>query len=195
MPEIIKRLNWVDLFVIILLFRILYVSLNSGFAAELFKLLGTITAVYISLHYFTFFSDWLVGSAKITISKESMPLEFMDFISFVILALVGYIFFVGLRAFFCRFIKMEAVPTLNKWGGLVLGIARGFLLASLIIFMLVISTLGYLRNSTLDSYLGSRIYKIAPATYNWIWNSLTSKFMGKEELNKTILEVSRGLNL
>ena len=195
MLEIIKRLNWVDIFVIILLFRILYVSLKSGFAAELFKLLGTITAIYISLHYFTLFSDWVVGSAKVTISKESMPLEFMDFISFVILVLAGYLFFVGLRAVFYRFIKMEAVPTLNRWGGFVLGIIRGFLLASLIIFMLVISTISYLRDSTLDSYLGSRIYKIAPATYSWIWNSLTSKFMGKEKFNKTVFEVSKDLNL
>jgi uncharacterized membrane protein required for colicin V production len=195
MLEIIKKLNWVDLFVIILLFRIGYVAIKSGFSVELFKLLGTTAAIYMSLHYYTAFSDWIAKSSHIPISKESMPLEFMDFISFLILAIAGYIIFVGLRIGLYRFIKMEAVPVLNKWGGLVLGILRGFLLAGLIIFMLAISTLTYLRNSAIKSYLGKGLFKVAPATYSWLWGNITSKFMTNEKFNKTILEVSEGLHL
>jgi hypothetical protein len=87
------------------------------------------------------------------------------------------------------------VPVLNKWGGLVLGILRGFLLAGLIIFMLAISTLTYLRNSAIKSYLGKGLFKVAPATYSWLWGNITSKFMTNEKFNKTILEVSEGLHL
>lgn len=195
MLEALKSLNWVDIFLLILLLRICYVSLKSGFSVEIFKLLGTVAAIYIAMHYFTAFSDWLSGRAHIYISKEGMPLEFMDFISFVILGLAGYIIFVGLRIGLCRFIKMEAVPQLNKWGALALGIARAFLLTGLIIFMLVISTLSYLRNSAINSYLARRLFKVAPATYSWLWDNITSKFMSSEKFNKTILEISQGLDL
>jgi hypothetical protein len=89
---------------------------------------------------------------------------------------------------------MEAAPQLNKWGGLVLGVARGFLLSSLILFMLFISNFSYLRYSTSDSYLSKRIFKLAPATYALLWNGFFSKFMTKERFNATINEVqSSGL--
>lgn len=193
--EIIRQLNWVDFVAIILIFRICYASLKSGVPAEFFKLLGTICAIYLALQYYTFFSDWVIGRLNINISREGVPLDFMDFVCFVLLAISGYLAFMSLRILFCRFIKMEAVPQLNKWGGLVFGIVRGFLLVSLIIFALAISTIGYLRNSVIGSSLSRRLYKIAPATYSWLWDNITSKFMRNEKFNKTIIEVSVDLDL
>ena len=70
-----------------------------------------------------------------------------------------------------------------------MGAARAFLFAGLIIFMLAISTITYFKNRVNDSYLGSRFFKIAPATYGWLWNNITSKFMLGEKFNNTILEV------
>ena len=191
--EIINKINWVDLVAIIIIFRICYVSLKSGFSAEIFKLLGTTASAYLSLHYFTLFSDWLVSHLNIKIGAKFMPLEFMDFVCFVILAVLGYLVFIGLRLAFYRFVKMQAVPRLNKWGGLVLGITRAYLLASLIVIGLAISTIPYLRDSAVDSYSGRRLFKAAPAAYSWMWNKVFSKFMSREEFNKTIFEVSRDL--
>ena len=51
--EIIKQFNWVDIFVIILSVRVLYIAVKNGLPVELFKLLGTIAAIYLSLHYYT----------------------------------------------------------------------------------------------------------------------------------------------
>ncbi|MBI5145249.1 MAG: hypothetical protein HZA27_03580, partial [Candidatus Omnitrophica bacterium] len=98
------------------------------------------------------------------------------------------VFFI-LRLAFCRFIKMEAVPRLDKWGGFLVGIGRGFLFIGLIIFMLVISSVTYLNKSVKNSYSGGRFFKIAPAVYSGLWQGLMSKFMLKEKFNKTITEV------
>jgi len=184
--DIFKRLNWVDLVVIIAFVRICYVAFKTGFTIELFKLLGIIFAIYISMHYFTAFSDILVRRGATT---EKVPLEFTDFISFLLLVIAAYLVFMFLRSVFYRFIKMEAAPNLQKWGGFVLGIFRAFFTIGLIIFMLVISSFTYTKDSVISSYTGRSSFKTAPATYSWIWYNLVSKFMNNEKFNKTILEI------
>jgi len=191
--DIIKQFNWLDILLIIILFRIAYIAMRIGIPVEFFKFLGAIIAVYLAMHYYTDLSDLLVQ--RVPVAKERMPLEFLDFLSFLFLAIVGYFIPVSFCVLFGRFIKMEATPNLNKWLGLVLGIVRAFLLASLITFMLVISSSSYLKNSVVNSYLGRRVFNVAPNTYTWLWNKITSKFMPGEKLNKTILEVQKDLNL
>jgi len=186
--DIFQKFNWVDVFVIISLVRIGYVSFKTGFTVELFKLLGIVLATYVSLHYYTWLSDVIFYKGA---SSEKMPLEFSDFISFALLAIAGYVVFILLRSVFYRFIKMEAAPNLQKWGGLVLGMARAFLFVGLITFMFVTSSVEYFKNSVKDSYSGSSVFKIAPATYSWIWNNITSKFMDSEKFNQTVIEVQK----
>lgn len=193
LTDIIKQFNWLDILVIIILFRIGYISIKTGVPVEFFKLLGTLATIYLSLHYYTTLADWIVQ--RTPLAKEKAPLEFLDFVSFVFLAIVGYFIFISLRIVFSRFIRMEATPNLNKFVGLALGIARGILLAGLITFMLVISSSSYLRNSVIDSYLAKRMFKVAPNTYSWLWNKVASKFVSGEKLNETILEVQKDLNL
>lgn len=187
--DIIKQCNWMDIFVVILLFRICYIATKFGLPVELFKLLGTILAVYLSLHYYTGLSDGL----RQRFGAEKIPLEFLDFLVFLGLSLLGYLIFVSLRLAFYRFIKMEAAPGLNRWGGLVLGLMRGFLLTGLIIFIFTISTISYLKESARSSYSGSRLSKIAPATYSVLWNKFMSKFMPQEKFNDAVLEVQESL--
>lgn len=193
LTDIIKQFNWIDILVIIILFRISYISVKTGVPVEFFKLLGMLATIYLSLHYYTTLADWVVQ--RTPLAKEKAPLEFLDFVSFLFLAIVGYFIFISLRIVFSRFIRMEAAPNLNRFAGLALGIARGFLLAGLIIFMLVISSSSYLRNSVINSYLGKRMFKVAPNTYSWLWNKVASKFASGEKLNQTLLEVQKGLNL
>jgi uncharacterized membrane protein required for colicin V production len=188
--EIIKKINWIDIFVVILLFRIGYVSINSGLIPEIFKLSGTILAIYVSLHYYTAFVGLL---AKAPIVKNILPLKFLDFLSFVILAILAYFIFALLRKGFSRIFKIEAVPGLKYWGGFVLGIIRAFFLCGLIVFMLVISGTGYLKNSVRNSYSGKYLIRIAPKTYGSLWYGLFSKFMTGEEFNRVVLEAQENL--
>jgi hypothetical protein len=127
------------------------------------------------------------------LALKFIPKQLLDLVIFLILAIFGYLVFVFLREFFNRLIKIEPSPQLARWGSLVLGIVRGILLSSLILFTLVISGLGYFRNSVIDSYLGKRLINAAPATYNGIWKAVMSKFMTGEEFNKSILQVQENL--
>jgi len=181
----LKQFNWADIFFIILLIRTCYVALKNGFPTELFKLLGTICAIYLGLHYYIKFSDYVLNLS----GAKNLPAEYLTFFSFVLLVFLGYFIFFLLGRVFSRFLQMEAVPVLNKWGSLILSIIRSLFLMSLIIFAMVISPLGYFRDSVNNSYSGKRLFKIAPITYAWLWDSIMSRFRTQEKFNATILQV------
>ncbi len=188
--NILRQFNWLDIFVVIFLLRIIYIAARSGLPVEIFKLLGVLVAVYISLHYYTLLSDRILGF--FAAGKEKVPLEFADFVSFVVLAVAGYMVFVLLRSVFCKFIKMEAVANLNRFGGLILGLFRAYLLLGLIMFAMAISSVSYMEKSVKESYMGGHLFQVAPNTYSWLWDNLASKFMGTEKFNKTVSEIQGG---
>jgi len=183
--DIIRQFNWVDIAIIVIFIRVCYVAYRSELPVELFKLAGIICAIYISLHYYTAIADFFRGR----MGTKNMPLEFLDFISFVFLAAIGILFFILLRVIFWRLVRIEAVSALNRWGSLLTGMIRGFFLVGILSFGLVISSVSYLRDSVGYSYLGSRSFRVAPAVYTWLWDAVASKFMTGEKFNSTVLEV------
>lgn len=183
--NMLKQFNWLDIFILILLIRICYVALKNGFSVELFKLFGLLFAAYVSMHYYSVFSGFLRKGFLF----KNLSYKTIRFFSFFALAVSGNFIFIILRGIFCRFIKMEAAPALNKWGGFILGIARATLLLSLIIFILIISPVGYARYSVRNSYSAKYFFNAAPAVYSTLWYAVASKFMVNEEFNEDISAV------
>lgn len=189
--NILKQLNWVDIIIAFLLLRILYISTVNGFVIELFKLIGIISSIYISFHYFVICSDFVMRRVS---TEQHFPLEFMDFLIFVFLVIIVYLVFVLFRKVVCHFVKMEAVPLLSKWGGLILGMGRGILTASLVVFILSISTIPYLNTSAKEAYSGRRLFNIAVSTYSSLWEGVMHKFTVNEKFNKVITEIQKDFN-
>ncbi|MDD5120384.1 MAG: CvpA family protein [Candidatus Omnitrophica bacterium] len=183
--DIFRQTNFIDILIVILLFRICYIAAKQGLSVEIFKLCGIIFATYLSCHFYTSLSDIIQRS----LPTKRMPLEFADFIVFITLALIGYLAFVLIRSIFYRFLKLEAVPEINKFGGLILGVIRAYFFIGLLIFTLGISSVNYISGSVKHSYLGSRVFLVAPNTYRWLWDNIFSKFSAKEDFNSTINEV------
>ncbi|MBP7216433.1 MAG: CvpA family protein [Candidatus Omnitrophica bacterium] len=188
--NMLKQFNWVDILVVVLFLRILSMGLKTGFLHELFKTLGTVAAIYVSLHYFSQLTDACFKA--VPGAKEALPVEFLDFVSFLVLAIAGYCSFVILRIALNRFLKVEAVDTLNRWGGLAVSVVRALLVSALVIFGLAISTIGYLKGSAQNSYLGARLFPVAPSTYSVIWNSLAYRFAVSEKFNAAVSEIESG---
>jgi len=185
--DVIKQFNWFDIIIIILLLRVCYIAMNTGFTVEIFKLFGTLIAAYIGLHYYTSVTDFIDSRFTVTI----LPLEFIDFLSLLSLTILSYLMFFLLRISFSKLVKIETVSTLNRWGGLVLGIFRGILLASLVTFLMLISSVSYIRESAVKSYLGITFFEIAPNFYNATYNGLISKFSPQEKSNEKNIEEIR----
>lgn len=188
--ERLQQFNWVDVFVAILLFRICYIAVKTGIFVEFFKLLGILFSCYLSLQNYTNLADF----ARSRIPAPSvLSLELWDFLALLVLAALGYLFFVLLREAFFRFVKTETVSVLNKWGALLLGIARGFILCSLIIFLMSVPVLDYLENSVKKSFSGKRLIKVSTGVYTYLWNNLATKFIPQQKFNKVVLEVQKDI--
>jgi uncharacterized membrane protein required for colicin V production len=188
---IVQQFNWVDIFFIILLLRICYIAFKTGIVPEFFKTLGALFAIYVALHYYTGLSDLL--NSRFDLDKK-LPLDFLDFLCFGLLAILSYLVGILFRQAFCRLIKLEAVPRLNKWGGLVIGIVRAVLVCGLFAFILSISTVKYLHDKVAASYFGPSVIKVAPQAYSNIWYGFMSKFVPSEKFNQTVSEVLKNFN-
>lgn len=187
--NILTQINGVDLLIAIILVKVCWTAVKTGLVTEAFKLLGTIAATYLSLHYFVTLGDFMRGGG----AAKKMGLEFIDFLAFVLLAILGYIFFVVARMAFGRFIKAEAVPRLNKIGGFILGVVRGLLASGLIVFMLIISSVGMVKEMAASAYFGRNIYKLSFSLYSGMWNGFFSKVMPQESFNNTLLEIQNSI--
>lgn len=183
--NILKQFNWFDFLLIVIFIRTCLVALKRGFAIEIFKLLGTIVAIFLAFHYYTAVSDFLNERSF----WEVVPLEFFDFLVFASLVVLGYLSILIIRFAILRMAKIEAISLLNKWGGLLIGLFRSLLLTSLVAFMLTISTISYLSSSVKDSYFGTKVIQVDISTYKTIWYGVYSKFFPNSRINPVIDEV------
>ena len=186
----LKQINWVDIFVVIVLMRIGYIAVKTGFPTEIFKLLGTTCAIYLACHYYIRMGNFL--NSHLPLKGEGW-VNFLNLLVFFALAFLGYFVFVIIRLVFTILIRMEAISLLNRWGALILGIGRFCLFTSLLFFLINISNIGYLKSSLSDSFSGPRLFKLAPRVYLSLWNNLMSRFMDKEAFNKAVLPVGQDL--
>lgn len=186
--DVIKQFNWVDIVIIILAIRIWYIAFRGELPNELFRFLGVALATYLSLHYYTAASDILGQSA---VKGGWISLEFLDFICFILLVAAGYMFFMLIGFMLKYVIKVQTINALNRWGALLIGIGRSALTIGLVCFAMQISSISYLTESVGYSYMGKKFFKVAPMTYTWMFESITSKFMAREKLNATVEETRK----
>ena len=186
--KIITSMNWVDIFIAIMMFRIIYCAIKKGLSVEVFKLMGTFLALYLALHYYTRLGSYF---QRLMPGPPMIPLEFWDLLSLILLSLLGYTIFLVLREVISHMVKTQVISTLNKYGAAALGICRGLLLTGLIMFIFCNPTLGYTRSSVNDSYLGRWFLTVAPGVYRFTWDNITSKFASGEDFNKSVLEAQQ----
>ena len=153
--------NWVDIVVVIFLFRGGYIGLYQGFAAEIFKILGAIVACVASLSSYQIPGEWL--NANSFLSAHTANIISFIFILFSILFLFRLI-----RIFLFRVLHIEIFGRLENWAGLILGLGRGLVLASLFIFALSLLPCEYLTQTIEASFSGARIKNVAPLIKDFI---------------------------
>jgi uncharacterized membrane protein required for colicin V production len=187
--SVLQQLKWLDIFVIILFFRVCYVAIQTGVLVEVFKLFGTVLAVFFSLHYFRTLAEFI--STRFLGANGNIA--WFDFVSSIALALLGYGIFFAIRLIFCRVITMQTVPALQRWGGFIIGMVRGLLTVGLIVFIMALSPVDYMHKSVKSSFSGCDVVMIADKTYTRLWDNILSKFMTTSHYNRAVSEVAKKL--
>ena len=175
MNGLLHKINWIDIFFLIVFLRICLVAAKNGLPTEFFKLLGTVVATYISFHYFKAGARFLEKTLALN-TQDPLAVTIADVFSFTVLLIFSYLAVIFLRQLFVRLIKLEAHPGFDKWGAFVLGALRAVLFFSLLLSFLAFTNVNYFRKSIDNSFSGNRIYTVAPGVHNFLWNHLFSKF-------------------
>ncbi|KPK38037.1 MAG: hypothetical protein AMJ78_10630 [Omnitrophica WOR_2 bacterium SM23_29] len=162
MPEAFQRINWVDIFVVILLIRTSYIGARTGFSTELFKSIGVLVGLYLSMR---FYSDF----GSLIISKIALPPELSDGLSFLILILISVITLKYVGFLLSKVVRLTFADKVDHWGGFIFGVLRGTVLLSLIFMFFGFIQIDYITKSIEErSLTGPYIQRIAPFVYQVI---------------------------
>lgn len=159
-----------------LLIRILYIGFKNGFVVEFFKILTTLFAIFITLHYYSGLSRFLYTSLQFLGN-------ILNFFTFGFLWLLVIIIFKLVRDGLMLILRIEANAALEKWGGLLLAVARGALVCSL--FFLLLSCWGgeYMTRNLKGSFIRPHVSHLALDVYRWSYETVIGKFFPEENLN------------
>jgi uncharacterized membrane protein required for colicin V production len=178
----LKSLNWIDLLMLAILIRIVFIGMQAGFVIEMFKLLGAFLTVFICFHYYAPFAQVLVG---ITNSPWYNAAEVLSF-----LILWGVLFFI------CKLIRdgmfilftIDAQSFVNKLGGALLGIGRFFIVGSMALYLFFVTRVEYFETKTMGSFSGKHIVFVAPNFYSVLCEGFVSKVFPSEKVSKAVRE-------
>ncbi len=158
--DIITKLNWVDVLVVIIMLRTSYVAFQDGLSHEIFPLIGAFSSLVLSLNYYK--------KIALIISQDTgnIPLVVLNCLCFAVL-FMGIIFiFKFIRAIFDKIIKVTWHPFIEKFGGLLAGAVKASMITSAILIMLALVPLSYLKWSISQrSLTGMYFLKIGPNIY------------------------------
>jgi len=158
----LPQINWVDIIVVIFLIRGGYIGLSQGFSVELFKILGTVAACVLSFLYYAKAAAWLA-------CHSFLSPQVVNPISFLVLFFSLLIAFKMGRILLFRILHLELFGSLERWGGLTLGLARSLIFASLFLFVLTLLPVKYFQESVEEkSFSGSYIKKVAPKVLDFV---------------------------
>lgn len=185
--DVLLRFNWIDIFVVILAIRIIYISFKGGLKVEFFKILGTLSALYVSLHYFSSLSLFL----NTRIFNQKTTTSFLDTLSFIALMCAGYGVFFLFRILIGKVVQSEVHSQLDKWGGLAVGTGRAVLTVSLFLCLFLATGSAYFRKCVHSSFSGTCITRAAADTYVFFWDSFASKLQTNEKINPAVSDFTK----
>lgn len=157
--EIFQHINWVDILVVIIVVRITYVSFKEGLSHQIFPLIGSIVVLVLPLHYYR-----AIGA--LASSDIGIPRALADFLAFLAIA-VAFGFVAKLIKFLLdKIIKIEWHPVIERFGGIIAGVVRAFITASIILILLCVIPLPYFQRSIkTKSLTGLHILKLGAVIY------------------------------
>jgi uncharacterized membrane protein required for colicin V production len=159
LPEAFQRVNWVDVLTVILLLRTCYIGARTGLSEEVFKMVGVLLALYISMSFYSPLGSKINGGF-------SLPQNLVDGVSFLILILLCMLSLKLVALGVTKVVKLAFADKINQWGGFISGLLRGAILMSLLFALFGILQVDYLVKSVDErSLTGPYIKKIAPYVY------------------------------
>ncbi|MDO8525739.1 MAG: CvpA family protein [Candidatus Omnitrophota bacterium] len=158
--EILSKINWVDVLILILILRTSYVSIQDGLSHEILPLIGSVCMLIIPLHYYNAIALFLYDSGF------AIPIGILNLLSFLLSAVCIGVIFRFLKVAIDKIIRVSWHLLIERFGGLLAGVIRGAILASIILMIITLIPLPYLQWSVRErSLMGVYFLRIGPSIY------------------------------
>jgi uncharacterized membrane protein required for colicin V production len=143
LPEVLKQINWVDAFYILLLLGMVYRGTRTGVGSQLLSFAGWVAILYLSVRYYATVSEAIFG---FMLQGWAKPISFFTLAAagFIVLKLIERISSVVLGA---------ELSVLEKLGGALVAGLRGCILFGMIGVLLLLVPIDFLNCSAAE---GSR---------------------------------------
>jgi uncharacterized membrane protein required for colicin V production len=159
--EILGRINWVDVLIIIIMIRISYGGFRDGLSHEIFPLIGALVILVSTLRYYK-----QIGSL-LSQYMANAPSSVTDSAGFVAMAVVAGFALKLIKIVVDKIIKVTWHPAIEKAGGLLAGVARATMAVSIVLIALSLLPLSYLQRSIRDrSLMGMYFLRVGPEIYS-----------------------------
>ena len=153
------KFNWIDIIIILIFVRILYIATSRGFILEFFKMITTFFALFLSFHFYTHLSGLFVKAIRFAGKGGAACLSFV-----VIFSFIWFLFFFVRKGLTLLF-KVESHALIEKWVCLFVGIARAVVCASLLCVCLLLCNVRYFDKSLEGSFSYYGFMSVSPKAY------------------------------
>lgn len=174
--EILSKINWVDILIAIVMLRVSFLAFQKGLSHEIFPLFGSILMVGVTLRYYLTLAG-LVGTYVL-----KLPPDILNLLSFAaILTATGVICKI-VGSLLDKIITVTWHPFIEKFGGLLIGVIKASIMASIVVIILTLIPLSYLQRSVRDkSLMGMRVLRIGTNIYAQV-----SRFLPAIKVEKAV---------
>ncbi len=177
------RFNVIDLIILCIIIRCIYIGRKKGIIAELFKLSGVVFATFVTLHYYTRFGRFL---DKILFPGRVCVYETISFIVLIWLVVVVFYLF---REGWCIILKISTHSEVDKWGGIIFSLVRSYFLCSLVVLLLIVSCNRYVIKTTKQSLSGFFLKDTSINFYKSFYSVGISKIFPHEPINRKVINI------
>ena len=172
-------MNYLDIIIGIILILFAIVGLRNGIIREAFSLAAFIGGIYGAMRLSDMVGHWL--GKIINVSPE-----WMSVISFIIVFVALALLINWLGNWLAQLVESISLGFIDKIGGIVFGIAKGFLLVGVLILLLDFFGIKDVLNEATRK--GSKLYKYSEDVATWIYdnkdgwiNKIEEKFKDKDD--------------
>ena len=181
--HLIKSINWIDVALVILFARTIFVGVKNGFISEFFKSLGVVVAVFVSLHYYSFL-------AALAAQKTHLIWGYWNLLVIAVIWMAVWFFFKLLRDGVLILFKAETNHDgFDKYAAGIVAVGRGLLACGMLIFGVMLAQFGPLTRMTIHSYSYKIAGTAAVTTYSFLYNNLVGKLLTGQHYNVAAAQV------
>ena len=175
-------LNGIDVLMAVVIASAIYIRRKDGIVAELFKSFGIFCAVFITLHYYARFADFL----RVQFFGKDVTTEFF---AFCLLFSMIFLAFVCISGGWSLILRIKSFVFIDRWGNAILSLVRGYFICSMIFLALILSGQEILVSMARKSVSSALFSGAAVELYRVSYSNLVEKFFPGERINEAAFEL------